>query len=138
MGARLVSFAERNREPHADVPDDPAIAPDVAETQKTIATILKDQVGHDFSGYKRKTFMRRVHRRMDILLMTDLAGYVERLRKEPDEVTLLFRDLLIGVTNFFRDPEVFNHPVSSKKASDSSRALNTVPKPPEPMISRIS
>ena len=107
MGARLVSFAERNRGPHADAADDQAIAPDVAETQKTIAVVLKDQVGHDFSGYKQKTFMRRVRRRMEIVQMTDLAGYVERLRKEPDEVTLLFRDLLIGVTNFFRDDEAF-------------------------------
>jgi two-component system, chemotaxis family, CheB/CheR fusion protein len=107
MGARLVSFAERNRGPHADAREDQAIADDVAETQKTIAAILKDQVGHDFSGYKQKTFMRRVRRRMDIVQMTDLAGYVERLRREPDEVTLLFRDLLIGVTNFFRDNDAF-------------------------------
>jgi two-component system CheB/CheR fusion protein len=108
MGARLVGFAERNREPHADVPDDKPIAEGGTETQKTIAGILKDQVGHDFSGYKQKTFMRRVRRRMDILQMTDLAAYVERLRKEPDEVTLLFRDLLIGVTNFFRDKDAFD------------------------------
>jgi two-component system, chemotaxis family, CheB/CheR fusion protein len=48
-----------------------------------------------------------VRRRMQIVQVDDLAGYVERLRKAPEEVTLLFRDLLIGVTNFFRDKSAF-------------------------------
>jgi two-component system CheB/CheR fusion protein len=72
-----------------------------------ICAILRDQVGHDFSRYKEKTFLRRVQRRMQVVQLTDIRQYVERLRQDPEEVTLLFRDLLISVTSFFRDQEAF-------------------------------
>jgi len=72
-----------------------------------IYTILRKRVGHDFSGYKEKTFMRRVQRRMQVRQVDSLRAYVECLRQEPDEAMLLFRDLLIGVTSFFRDTEAF-------------------------------
>ncbi|MGU3663729.1 CheR family methyltransferase [Methylobacterium sp. A49B] len=72
-----------------------------------IYTLLRDQVGHDFSGYKTRTFTRRVQRRMQIARIKQLADYVERLRQDGDEVTALFRDLLINVTNFFRDTGAF-------------------------------
>src|SRR5262249_9841449 len=88
--------------------DEPApLGEDLVEARQTIARILHNQVGHDFSGYKEKTFMRRVRRRMQIVLVDDLTAYIDLLRKQPEEVTLLFRDLLIGVTNFFRDREAF-------------------------------
>jgi two-component system CheB/CheR fusion protein len=69
--------------------------------------ILRNQIGHDFSGYKTKTFMRRVLRRMQVTQHTTTEGYIERLRQEPQEVNALFRDLLINVTNFFRDADAF-------------------------------
>jgi two-component system CheB/CheR fusion protein len=72
-----------------------------------IYRLLRNQVGHDFSGYKEKSFQRRVRHRMQVLQVNNLERYVERLRDDPDEVAALFRDLLIGVTNFFRDPEAF-------------------------------
>src|SRR5262245_58646843 len=72
-----------------------------------IYNILHNQVGHDFSGYKERSFQRRVRHRMQVLQITSLKTYIARLRSEPDEVTLLSRDLLIGVTNFFRDPGAF-------------------------------
>ncbi|MFL5335531.1 MAG: chemotaxis protein CheB [Geminicoccaceae bacterium] len=79
-----------------------------AETaRREICAVLRAQVGHDFAGYKEKTFLRRVQRRMQVVQLTDLPAYVELLRHDPEEVTLLFRDLLIGVTAFFRDPEAF-------------------------------
>jgi two-component system CheB/CheR fusion protein len=65
--------------------------------------LLRSRTGHDFSQYKDNTFLRRVQRRMQVVQSEKLDGYVERLQKEPDEVSALFRDLLIGVTNFFRD-----------------------------------
>jgi two-component system CheB/CheR fusion protein len=77
------------------------------ELRRKICQILLKQVGHDFSGYKEKTFMRRVRRRMQVLQLSSLSRYAERLQDEPEEVKLLFRDLLIGVTNFFRDPGAF-------------------------------
>ncbi len=103
MAARLTDFVHK-RQVFAAVPEDGAA---VAGYRDTICGILLNQVGHDFSGYKEKTFMRRVRRRMQVLQVDALSIYVERLREEPEEVSLLFRDLLIGVTNFFRDPEAF-------------------------------
>jgi two-component system CheB/CheR fusion protein len=72
-----------------------------------IATILRNQTGHDFHGYKPNTFLRRIQRRMHVVRTTELDAYVERLRADPAEVQDLFQDLLIGVTQFFRDPAEF-------------------------------
>lgn len=74
---------------------------------QAIYGILHKQVGHDFSGYKEKSFQRRVRRRMQVSQISSLKNYLAKLRADPEEVTLLFRDLLIGVTNFFRDPAAF-------------------------------
>ena len=65
-------------------------------------------MGHDFSGYKTKTFFRRVQRRMQVNRLDTMEGYVEQLRRDPKEVAALFRDLLINVTNFFRDADAFD------------------------------
>jgi two-component system CheB/CheR fusion protein len=89
-------------------PGRPALDPRAAVTLQSVHALLHDQVGHDFRGYKQKTFMRRVQRRMQVLQLTDLDAYAERLGREPAEVVLLFRDLLIGVTSFFRDRDAFD------------------------------
>ena len=88
-------------------PDSEAETPEPRSLYQAIYGILQKRVGHDFSGYKEQSFQRRVRHRMQVLQATSLKNYVARLEKEPDEVTLLFRDLLIGVTNFFRDPGAF-------------------------------
>lgn len=72
-----------------------------------ICEILNTQLGHDFSQYKDRTFMRRVQRRMQVLGISALPDYVARLAGERGEAVLLFRDLLIGVTTFFRDAGAF-------------------------------
>ena len=72
-----------------------------------ICELLRIRLGHDFSGYKDKTFLRRVQRRMQVLSIDTLPAYIERLEADGDEITLLFRDLLIRVTSFFRDNETF-------------------------------
>lgn len=72
-----------------------------------ICAVLRARTGHDFTGYKDKTLIRRIQRRMQVTQVDDMPSFLERLRREPREVDLLFHDLLIGVTNFFRDPEVF-------------------------------
>jgi len=77
------------------------------EARLDICAALADRLGHDFSQYKNATFMRRVHRRMQMLLVADYPAYIARLREDRDECVLLFRDLLIGVTSFFRDAETF-------------------------------
>jgi two-component system, chemotaxis family, CheB/CheR fusion protein len=76
-------------------------------TRNAICATLLDLTGHDFSGYKTRTFYRRIERRMQVLQIPSLAAYADRLRQDPGEVNTLFRDLLIGVTNFFRDAKAF-------------------------------
>ena len=83
-------------------PDDTLIA-----EQKRAYDALRKQTGHDFAGYKVKTFMRRVQRRMHLLQSKTFGAYVLRLEDDHDEVMQLFRDLLINVTNFFRDVDAF-------------------------------
>ena len=73
----------------------------------TIHTLLRHQTGHDFSQYKESTILRRLQRRMQALQLDTMDAYVTRLRQDPAEIEYLFKDLLIGVTHFFRDPEAF-------------------------------
>ncbi|MBA2466345.1 MAG: PAS domain-containing protein, partial [Sphingomonas sp.] len=72
-----------------------------------IATILRNVTGNDFHGYKRNTFFRRIQRRMQVSQISSIDAYVDRLRGDREEVQHLFQDLLIGVTQFFRDPAEF-------------------------------
>ncbi|PIU20480.1 MAG: chemotaxis protein CheR, partial [Elusimicrobia bacterium CG08_land_8_20_14_0_20_59_10] len=69
--------------------------------------VLRAQTGHDFSYYKPSTINRRIERRMAVQQIETMDGYVKFLQHTPAEVDLLFRDLLIGVTNFFRDADAF-------------------------------
>lgn len=73
-----------------------------------IASILRNVTGNDFHGYKTNTFMRRVQRRMQVVQVASIEDYIARLKKSRDEVQHLFQDLLIGVTQFFRDPQEFD------------------------------
>lgn len=70
-----------------------------------IIIIIRTRTGHDFSQYKRSTLYRRIERRMGIHKIEKIAGYVTYLQENPLEIDLLFKELLIGVTNFFRDHE---------------------------------
>ena len=72
-----------------------------------ICSLLRRRTGHDFSRYKQSTMVRRVRRRMSELRADAVPTYLDLLRNDPKEVERLFRDLLIGVTNFFRDAEAF-------------------------------
>ncbi len=88
----------------------PAVLPTTADREnglKKIFILLRAQTGHDFSGYKSGTIHRRIERRMAINQIEGLETYVRYLQQTPAEVEALFRDLLIGVTSFFRDPEAF-------------------------------
>ena len=75
---------------------------------KKIFVLLRTQTGHDFSQYKTSTIYRRIERRMAVHQVDAISSYVKYLQQTPVEVEALFRDLLIGVTNFFRDPEAFD------------------------------
>jgi chemotaxis methyl-accepting protein methylase len=72
-----------------------------------IFILLRSRTGHDFSMYKKNTLYRRIERRMGIHQIDRIASYVRYLQENPQEVELLFKELLIGVTSFFRDPSVW-------------------------------
>ncbi len=73
-----------------------------------ILAILRVRTGHDFSHYKKTTILRRIERRMSIHQITNSAGYVQFIQEHPEEIQVLFRELLIRVTSFFRDPDAFS------------------------------
>jgi two-component system, chemotaxis family, CheB/CheR fusion protein len=81
---------------------------DAAEHLATIIALLRIKIGHDFSKYKEKTLVRRIQRRMQVLQTDTVPSYIARLREDPLQVEALFRELLIGVTQFFRDPDAFD------------------------------
>jgi len=105
MAAQLISYAA-----HAfGRPPRPAAVhePKTENALKKIFILLRSQTGHDFSQYKPSTIRRRIERRMAVHQIDALDGYVKYAQQTPPEVEALFRDLLIGVTNFFRDTEAF-------------------------------
>jgi two-component system CheB/CheR fusion protein len=79
----------------------------VADTLSKVLALLRARAGVDFAQYKRGTVQRRLVRRMVLRRIDSLADYVDVLRREPAEVDALSRDLLIGVTRFFRDAKAF-------------------------------
>ncbi|HEU0149199.1 MAG TPA: chemotaxis protein CheB, partial [Bradyrhizobium sp.] len=112
MGPKLVNFARGNLlmatiSEHAHSTGEQDFQQEFEKALPEIYNLLRNQLGHDFSGYKTKTFMRRVLRRMQVSQLATVEAYVEKLCEEPPEVNALFRDLLINVTNFFRDAEAF-------------------------------
>jgi PAS domain S-box-containing protein len=75
---------------------------------REIFTQLRIRTGHDFSNYKRPTLLRRIERRINVHNLPDLPSYTAFLQEYPDETHALLKDLLISVTNFFRDSKAFN------------------------------
>ena len=78
-----------------------------ADDLRRIVAFLRARTGHDFAGYKRATVMRRVQRRMQVCRTVTLGAYADYLLTTPEEARELFSDLLISVTQFFRDPGAF-------------------------------
>ena len=83
------------------------VLPEFAEMLQKVFILLRRHTGHDFSSYKSNTISRRIERRMVVNQINRLPDYIRHLQQSPDEVETLFRELLIGVTSFFRDPEAF-------------------------------
>lgn len=72
-----------------------------------IIILVRIHTGNDFSLYKKNTLYRRIERRMGILKIDKINSYVHFLQENPIEIEILFKEFLIGVTTFFRDPEVW-------------------------------
>lgn len=107
MPARLLSYHHHLREVAAHKEAD-GTRSDAADYLETITRLLRAHVGHDFSRYKEKTLVRRIQRRMQVLQTAAMPEYIALLKDRPSEIDLLFRELLIGVTQFFRDPRAFD------------------------------
>ena len=112
----------------------PLIArPELALEDKTqsalekVVILLRAHTGHDFSLYKRNTLYRRIERRMGIHQIDKIAAYVRYLQENSQELDLLFKELLIGVTSFFRDPGGLGavakagHPGAARRAGRPAR-----------------
>lgn len=74
-----------------------------------ILILIRARTGHDFSLYRKSTIHRRIERRMGVHQVDKIASYVQFLHQNPQELDLLFRELLIGVTSFFRDPRAWEY-----------------------------
>ena len=104
LPGRILAFLERS--PFATEPEPPEDEPMQGGLQK-ILILLRTRTRHDFSCYKSNTLYRRIERRMGIHHIDKITVYVRYLQENPQELDLLFNELLIGVTSFFRDPQVW-------------------------------
>lgn len=105
MPSRVMKYA---RHPYTEAPEKTEIKKNqFRNTVPKIFSLVKRRKGHDFSNYKSSTVRRRLGRRMAVHHIESLEEYYEYLQQNEEEVEKLFEDLLITVTNFFREPETF-------------------------------
>ena len=105
MPEKLLSFA---RHPYAAKTDRPPVLLTDEDNLMRIFALLRERTRVDFTYYKPSTVARRIERRIAIYQLQDLRDYVRYMEANPSEVSTLYRELLIGVTSFFRDREVFD------------------------------
>lgn len=105
MAARIIAYVTRAG---GRVPGISDIIPQQAvNALRKVFILLRAQTGHDFSQYKPSTVHRRIERRLVVNRLDSMDDYVKFIQQSPAEIEALFRDLLIGVTSFFRDPDAF-------------------------------
>ena len=114
MPARLLEYTQREGRLKLPPEDGPQPAEPIPQSRddgeaelREVLVYLRTRTGHDFTYYKRATILRRISRRMLVNGMEDMPAYLEFLRTHVDEEGALLQDLLISVTNFFRDREAF-------------------------------
>ena len=100
MPARIIAVAGIQ-------PSTPGFAQPAATALDTILELLRVRTRHDLAPYKSNTLVRRIARRMAVHGLGTMAAYAQHLRENAQELDLLFKEMLIGVTSFFRDPEVW-------------------------------
>ncbi|MBA1272284.1 CheR family methyltransferase [Stutzerimonas azotifigens] len=97
--------------PEAEIKEEQAgdrpLAKSIDLALRDILTLLRTRTGHDFRHYKQATVLRRIERRMQVNAVRDMPAYATFLHENVDETPALLDDMLIGVTNFFRDREAF-------------------------------
>ena len=105
MGKQLAAYA---RSPYLVAAHEEQPASELPEPMQKIFALLRRRTGNDFSCYKSTTIRRRIERRMNLHQIEGPAQYIRYLQENPHEIDILFRELLISVTSFFRDPEAFD------------------------------
>lgn len=105
---RILSYLKQLGD-SAAIESDEAQSTSSQEAYQSIITLLQERTRHDFSSYRSSTIHRRIERRVAIHGLSTLDDYASLLSRNPQEVDLLFNEVLIGVTDFFRDPEVWEH-----------------------------
>ena len=100
-----------------------------SEDLQQVFVLLRARTGHDFSQYKSSTIDRRLERRMSVHHAEDVSQYLRLLQEDSDEVDRLFKELLIGVTSFFRDPDAFEALASALRnlLATRTRSRPTIP-----------
>jgi two-component system CheB/CheR fusion protein len=93
--------------PEVEVPSSPGSIQAAEHALADVMTLLRTATRHDFRHYKRATVLRRIERRLQVNGLPDLPAYRDYLHAHPEETRPLLKDMLIGVTNFFRDREAF-------------------------------
>jgi two-component system CheB/CheR fusion protein len=88
-------------------PESAPVSTKAENALRKVFILLRTQTGHDFSQYKPSTVRRRIERRMAVHRIRSIDSYVKFMQATPAETEALFRDMLIGVTSFFRDPGAF-------------------------------
>ena len=107
MADELLAYARHVRA-LAAAGEGEALHQQIVDALAGVCDVLLAATDHNFKHYKTSTLVRRIGRRMQIHRLRTADQYVERLRADKDEVAALFKELLIGVTQFFRDPEAFD------------------------------
>ncbi|HMQ51704.1 MAG TPA: chemotaxis protein CheB [Anaerolineae bacterium] len=105
MAEQLISYVKHAFVSRIKKPE--PLLPQSASSLQKIFILLRNHTGYDFSLYKNTTIGRRIERRMNVNQIDYIGDYVRYLQQNPTEVETLFRELLIGVTRFFRDQEAF-------------------------------
>jgi two-component system CheB/CheR fusion protein len=100
LPARILAYLKRTPLVHTS---ELALEEKTESALEKAIILLRARTGHDFSLYKKNTFYRRIERRMGIHQIDKIAAYIRYLQENSQELDLLFKELLIGVTNFFRD-----------------------------------
>jgi chemotaxis methyl-accepting protein methylase len=95
------------KQPPLAIHDDSALEEKTQSALEKVFILLRSQTGHDFSLYKKSTIYRRIERRMGLHQIDRISNYVRFLQENSQETELLFKELLIGVTSFFRDGEAW-------------------------------
>ncbi|SHF77069.1 Methylase of chemotaxis methyl-accepting proteins [Fodinibius roseus] len=105
ISAQLMNYKKSLKQ--IAIPDSGELPESETHVLKDILSKLNEKTGHDFARYKQSSVLRRIERRMRVHRIRTLPAYLEYISRHPPEIKALFKDLLISVTNFFRDREAF-------------------------------